>query len=99
VLRLEFRATPNADSGVYVRGPQQQVRDSRLAGPYKNLQRYKPQDWNALEITVSGNVARATCNGEPLEGQLELPPSGPVGLEGDRGQMEYRRIRIKRITE
>ena len=99
VLRLEFRATPNADSGVYVRGPQQQVRDYRIAGPYKNLQRYKPQDWNALEVTVRDNVARATCNGEPLEGQLELPPSGPVGLEGDRGQMEYRRIRIKRFTE
>ncbi len=27
VLRLEFRATPNADSGVFVRGPQLQCRD------------------------------------------------------------------------
>jgi hypothetical protein len=25
----------------------------------------------------------------------ELPPTGPIGLEADRGQMEYRRIRIK----
>ena len=24
-----------------------------------------------------------------------MPPSGPIGLEGDRGQMEYRRIRLK----
>jgi hypothetical protein len=37
VLKLEFRATPNADSGVYVRGPQQQCRDYKLAGPYKEL--------------------------------------------------------------
>ncbi|HVO11836.1 MAG TPA: GDSL-type esterase/lipase family protein [Vicinamibacteria bacterium] len=95
VLRLEFRATPDADSGVYVRGPQLQCRDYLLAGPYKDLRSYRPQDWNALEITVTGRVARATCNGELLEAAMPLPPSGPIGLEGDRGQMEYRRIRIR----
>jgi lysophospholipase L1-like esterase len=98
VLRLEFRATPNADSGVYVRGPQLQCRDYRLAGPYKDLKGYRPQDWNALEITVQGGVARATCNGELLEAAMKVPASGPIGVEGDRGQMEYRRIRIKRGT-
>jgi hypothetical protein len=97
VLRMEFRATPNADSGVYVRGPQQQVRDYRLAGPYKDLRRYRPQEWNELEITVRDGVARTTCNGEALEGELEIPATGPIGVEGDRGQMEYRRIRIKRL--
>jgi len=95
VLRLEFRATPNADSGVYVRGPQLQCRDYTLAGPYTKLARYRPQDWNELEVTVQGGVARATCNGELLEEAMALPPSGPIGLEGDRGQMEYRRIRIR----
>lgn len=97
VLKLEFRATPNADSGVYVRGPQLQVRDYRLAGPFKNLKNYKPQEWNELVITVSNGVARATCNGEPLETELKVPASGPIGVEGDRGQMEYRRIRISRL--
>jgi hypothetical protein len=24
-----------------------------------------------------------------------VPPTGPIGLEGDRGQVEYRRIRIR----
>jgi hypothetical protein len=96
VLKLEFRATPNADSGVYVRGPQLQVRDYRLAGPFKNLTRYKPQDWNELVVTVSAGVAKATCNGEPLDVELKVPVAGPIGVEGDRGQMEYRRIRITR---
>ena len=50
VLKLEFRATPNADSGVYLRGPQLQCRDYRLAGPYKSLERYRPQDWNELVV-------------------------------------------------
>lgn len=95
-LKLEFRATPNADSGLYLRGPQLQVRDYRVAGPYKALTRYKPQDWNELVVTVRGGVAEATCNGELLESAFKVPPTGPIGLEGDRGQMEYRRIRISR---
>jgi lysophospholipase L1-like esterase len=97
VLKLEFRATPNADSGVYVRGPQLQCRDYGLAGPYKDLKHYKPQEWNELVVTVERGVATATNNGERLEGELKVPTTGPVGVEGDRGQMEYRRIRIKRL--
>jgi hypothetical protein len=94
-LRLEFRATPNADSGVFLRGLQLQVRDYRLAGPYKELRGYRPQDWNELVVTVTGTKARATCNGELLEAALEVPATGPIGLEGDRGQLEYRRIRVR----
>lgn len=94
MLKLEFRATPNADSGVYVRGPQLQVRDYRLAGPFTTLTRYKPQDWNELVVTVRDGAPTATCNGEPLDITMTVPASGPIGLEGDRGQMEYRRIRI-----
>jgi len=97
VLKLEFRATPFADSGVYLRGPQLQCRDYKLAGPYKDLKRYRPQEWNELVVTVKGGVARATCNDELLEAEMKLPASGPIGLEGDRGQMEYRRIRVKRL--
>ncbi len=97
VLRLQFRATPNTDSGVYLRGPQLQCRDYLLAGPYTKLQNYKPGDWNDLEVTVKDNVARATCNGEVLEEAMKLPATGPIGLEGDRGQMEYRRIRLMEL--
>ena len=50
-----------------------------------------------MEVVVKDNVARCTCNGEVLEEALQLPATGPIGLEGDRGQMEYRRIRIKEI--
>ncbi|MCA9053680.1 MAG: DUF1080 domain-containing protein [Planctomycetaceae bacterium] len=93
-LKLEFRATPNADSGVFIRKPQLQCRDYPLAGPYKELQQYKPQDWNELVVTVRGGTAHCTCNGEVLEAEMKVPESGPIGLEGDRGQMEYRRIRL-----
>lgn len=95
-LRLEFRATPNADSGVFIRDPQLQCRDYPLAGPYKNLKSYKPGDWNQLEAVIRDGVARCTCNGEVIEAEFKVPASGPIGLEGDRGQMEYRRIRLKK---
>ncbi len=98
VLKLEFRATPFADSGLYLRRTQLQVRDYGLAGPYTKLERYRPQDWNELVVTVRGGVAEVTCNGEVLEAALKIPATGPIGLEGDRGQTEYRRIRISVTT-
>jgi lysophospholipase L1-like esterase len=94
-LRLEFRATPNADSGIFIRGKQLQCRDFPLAGPYKTLKLYRGGDWNTITIVVTGDTARCTCNGEVLEEAFKIPASGPIGLEGDRGQMEYRNIRIK----
>lgn len=97
VLKLEFRATPNADSGIFIRGKQLQCRDYALAGPYKNLKDYRPQDWNEIVIVVRGQSAYCTCNGEVLEEAFEVPATGPIGLEGDRGQIEYRHLRIKTI--
>ena len=95
-LKLEFRANANADSGVFIRRPQLQCRDYLVAGPYKQLKKYKAGDWNEIVVEVKGRVARCTCNGEVLEAEFKLPASGPIGLEGDRGQMEYRRIRLKK---
>jgi hypothetical protein len=96
-LSLEFRASVNADSGIYLRGKQLQCRDYLVAGPYKKLQKYKAQDWNKIEVTVTNNVARCTCNGEVLEEAFQLPPTGRFGLEADRGLMEYRNIKIKSL--
>lgn len=97
VLRLEFRATPNADSGIFIRGRQLQCRDYLLAGPYKNLKNYRAGDWNEIEVTVTDRVAHCLCNGEVLEAAMPVPATGAIGLEGDRGQLEYRRIRIKEL--
>ncbi len=94
-LKLEFRAAVNADSGIFVRKPQLQCRDYLVAGPYKELKQYKPQDWNEVVIVVRNNVAHCTCNGEVLEAALNLPETGPIGLEADRGQMEYRNLRLR----
>ena len=97
VLRLEFRATPNADSGIFIRGKQLQCRDYPIAGPYKQLKNYRSGEWNEIEVTVKDGVANCLCNGEVLEAALKVPNNGPIGLEGDRGQMEYRRIRLREL--
>jgi hypothetical protein len=94
-LKLEFRAAVNADSGIFIRKPQLQCRDYLVAGPYKELKKYRPQDWNEIVVTVTNGVALGTCNGEVLEAALKVPETGPIGLEADRGQMEYRHIRVK----
>ena len=95
VLKLEFRASPAADSGIYIREPQLQCRDFLLAGPYYLLKNYRPLDWNEIVITVKGGLAHATCNGEILADAMPVPATGPIGLESDHGQMEYRRLRVR----
>ena len=97
ILKIEFRAAVNADSGIFIRKPQLQCRDYLVAGPYKTLTKYKPQDWNTIIVTVKDNVAHCECNGEVLEDALKLPETGPIGLEADRDQMEYRHIQIKEL--
>ena len=64
-LKLEFRAETKADSGVYIRGVQLQVRDYPRAGPYTKV-KFKDNDWNQLDITVKGPVYTATVNGNAL---------------------------------
>ena len=97
ILKIEFRAAVNADSGIFIRKPQLQCRDYLVAGPYKELKSYKPQEWNQIEVTVKDGVAHCTCNGEVLEAALKLPETGPIGLEADRGQMEYRHLQLKEL--
>jgi len=95
VLKLEFRSSPNADSGIFVRDPQLQCRDFIIAGPFSQLQHYRPLDWNEMTVTVKGGLAHCVCNDEVVLDAMPVPATGPIGLESDRGQMEYRRIRIQ----
>ncbi len=94
ILKLEFRAAPRADSGVYIRGKQLQVRDYPRAGPYKP-KGFKDNDWNELEIVVTGTSALCKCNGEILEKAMKVPAKGGIGLQAESGKFEFRRIRVK----
>jgi len=66
-LKLEFRAALKADSGVYIRGPQLQVRDFIRRGEMKGkLTKFKNDGWNELDITVKNGVVTTTVNGKAL---------------------------------
>jgi hypothetical protein len=98
-LRLEFRASRNANSGLHLRDKvfahQLQIRDYPRVGPYKTLKNYKDGDWNAIEVVVTGTKARCTCNGELLEAELDIPARGPLALQSEINVVEYRNIQIK----
>ena len=64
-LKLQFRAAPKADSGVYIGGVQLQVRDYPTVGPYKKV-KFNSGDWNDLDITVKNGVVTTTVNGKAL---------------------------------
>jgi arylformamidase len=101
-LRLEFRASQDANSGLHLRDKafahQLQIRDYPHVGPYKSLKDYKAGEWNAIEVIVTGKKARCTCNGELLEAALDIPEKGPLALQSEINVIEYRNIRIKRDT-
>jgi hypothetical protein len=65
-LKAEFRAAPKADSGLYIRGTQLQVRDYPTVGPYKNVKGFKNGDWNELDIVVRGGHVTRKVNGKSL---------------------------------
>jgi hypothetical protein len=94
VLRLEFRAAEKTDGGIFFNKTQLQYGDYGHYA-YKDFKFYRPLDWNAIEVTVRNGVARCTCNGEVLESALKITEPGQIGLEADKGAIEYRRIRIK----
>ena len=93
-LKLEFRAAAKADSGVYIRGPQLQVRDFIRRGEQKHMKKFKNDDWNELDITVTGTEAVCRVNGEPLA-KMKVPAKGGIGLQAESGKFEFRRVRIK----
>ncbi|HEY4247804.1 MAG TPA: DUF1080 domain-containing protein [Lacunisphaera sp.] len=94
VLRLEFRAAPKTDGGLFFNKTQIQCGD--YGGyAFKEFKFYKPEDWNALEVTVKDGMARCTCNGELLVEALKITEPGAIAIEADKGAIAYRRLRIK----
>lgn len=83
-LILEFRAGDKADSGVYIRGPQLQVRDFIRRKEHLDLKKFKNDDWNVLDITVQNGKVVTTVNGKALE------PSDKLELVVKEGKPEAR---------
>ena len=94
VLRFEFKAAPHCDGGFFFNKSQLQCGDYNSYA-YKAFKFYKPEAWNAIEVTVTDNVARCTCNGELLEPALKITEPGAFAIEVDKNPIAYRRLRLK----
>ena len=79
-LRLEFCASRDANSGLHLRDKafshQLQIRDYPRVGPYKDLKNYKDEDWNAIEVVVTGTKAPAPATESCSRQPSTFPPMG-----------------------
>jgi hypothetical protein len=102
VIRMEFKASANADSGVYIHGKQLQVRDYPKAGPKEYAGPAKPAgQWNELEFDLTDGVAVVKLNGEVIEKAWKIgnAPTKGIGLQRERGDFDFRHIRIMEKTK
>ncbi len=95
-FRLEFRAGPKADSGVYLRGPQLQVRDFVRRGEHKHLAKFQTGGWNQLDITVMNNVISTSINGTLLTAKDHLELTVKAGEP--RVRLNGKELAFKNLT-
>lgn len=98
IIRMQFKATPRADSGVYIWGKQLQVRDYPTAGPKQYAKPCRPAgEWNDLEWDIKDGIATVKLNGEVIEKAWKLGNNQKqgIGLQRERGDFAFRFIRIK----
>lgn len=100
IVRLQFRATKAADSGLCVHGDQFQVRDYVYSLP--DTQRYAPAcnppgEWNDLELDLTGGVAVIKLNDKVIEKAWRAGKNTKIGLglQREKGDFDYRFLRIK----
>lgn len=103
LIRLQFRATKAADSGLCVHGDQFQVRDYVYALP--DTQKYafacnSPGQWNDLELDLTDGVAVVKLNGKVIEKAWRAGRNTKLGLglQREKGDFEFRYVRIKEKT-
>jgi hypothetical protein len=101
-IRLQFKATPNAYSGLFVHGRQLHVRDYPKAGPTEYARPARPAgQWNDLYLNVTDGVAVVMLNGEVIEKSWKIGgnPKQGIGLQCERGDFDFHYIRIKEKTK
>ena len=98
IIRFQFKATDNADSGFFVHGAQLQVRDYPKAGPKQYAKPAKPAgEWNDMELDFTNGVAVVKLNGEVIDKAFKAGGNTKqgVGLQKERGDFAFRHIVIK----
>ena len=101
---------PNNAYQVQLRNPIGESRFPPIGGIFRHGKpqgdtRFDPADaerlslgtgvWQTLEVDVEGDVLSVKLNGEPLTEALSIEnPSGYIGIQAERGAIEFRAIEI-----
>jgi len=100
VVRMQFRASYAADSGVFIHGNQFQVRD--YPNSYPDSKRYArfckaAGQWNDLEFDITDGVAVVALNGRMIHEAWQIGDRANrgIGLQKEKGDFDYRFIRLK----
>ena len=100
IVRLQYRASHGADSGVFLHGAQFQVRDYPNSLP--DTQRYAPfarpaGQWNDLELDVTDGVAVVRLNGQVIHKSWRIGGKADqgIGLQKEKGDFDFRYVRLK----
>jgi len=106
VLRFEWRPHRKGyNSGLFVRGRQIQIADgsagmlfgSKKAPAVPQLH-HPPGQWNAWEVTCTGNRLVLRVNGKTAwEIDDFRPAESPLGIEAEGHPIDFRNLRIKRL--
>lgn len=96
VIRLQFRAPPRGDSGVFIWGSQFQLRDFHAFGPEKYVHFAKPAgEWNEIEFDITGGTAVVNLNGQFIDTwKIGEQSKKGLGLQRERGDFDFRHIRL-----
>jgi hypothetical protein len=98
IIRMQFRATAGADSGVFIHGSQLQVRDYPKAGPKPYAFAAKPAgEWNDLEFDITDGTAVVKLNGQVIEKAWKIGKNDKqgIGLQKESGDFDFRWVRVR----
>jgi hypothetical protein len=119
-LHAEFKYPKESNSGIYLRGRYEvQIEDNfgqepdahgiggvyGFLSPRVNAAR-KADEWQTLDITLTGRVVTIVLNGEPVIERQAIPgitggaldsdegKPGPILVQGDHGRVEFRQLQL-----
>ncbi len=87
-VKFDFRPGAGCNNDVLFRGFKFDLSE-------KDAKNMKAGEWNAFELTVTGDKAEARVNGELMKAGKVTMPSGVLELRAEFKKAEFRRLRVK----
>lgn len=98
IVRLEYRAKEGTDSSVVIHGKKFHIGDFGKLGNKEASQAANPfGEWNELQFDINDGKAEVMLNGKVIDSSWEIGKHGNkgLGLDGDKGDIDFRNIRFK----